>query len=79
MAPRLNFVEMVAGKWNEERSRKESIHRARVVMDLSDPHFRKTYTHNLKKEEGPDCSPKVGLPSKGVMPSSQLPSKRGRF
>ena len=79
MAPRLNFLEMVTGKWNEERPRKDSMHRTRVVMDLSDPHFRKTFTQNLSREDNPDASPKTTLASKGVMPSSQLPSKRGRF
>ena len=81
LAPRLNFLEMVTGKWNEDRPRKESMHRTRVVMDLSDPHFRKTFTHNLPREENPisSSSPKATLPANSVLPSPQLPSKRGRF
>ena len=44
--PRLNFVEMVTNKWSDERSnRRESVGRSKVVMDLSDPHFRKTFAH----------------------------------
>ena len=48
--PRLNFVEMVTNKWSDERSgRKESVGgRGKVVMDLSDPHFRKTFTYNQR-------------------------------
>jgi len=48
--PRLNFVEMVTNKWSEDRSgRKESMGgRGKVVMDLSDPHFRKTFTYNQR-------------------------------
>lgn len=39
-------------------------------MDLSDPHFRKTFTHNLHSEE----------PSTPITTNnSHVPSKRGRF
>ena len=52
---KLNFVELVTGKWSEERKeKKESLAKNKVVVDLSDPHFRKTYTYNLRerREEG---------------------------
>ncbi len=50
---KLNFVELIAGKWSEERvrERKESMmSKHKVVVDLSDPHFRKTYTYNLREK-----------------------------
>jgi hypothetical protein len=47
---RLNFVEMVQTKYLDERTvRRESISHNRVVMDLSDAHFRKTFTYNLRE------------------------------
>ncbi len=67
LPPRLNFVELVSGKWNEDRSIKRENNRNRVVMDLSDPHFRKTFTYNLRDKEEPQG------------PSVSIPGKRGRF
>jgi hypothetical protein len=49
---KLNFVELVAGKWAEERLRSKrdsSSNKNKVVVDLSDPHFRKTFTYNLRE------------------------------
>ena len=47
---KLNFVDLVTGKWSEERvrDRKESLPKHKVVVDLSDPQFRKTFTYNLR-------------------------------
>jgi hypothetical protein len=48
---KLNFVELVAGKWAEERlkNKRDSSSKNKVVVDLSGPHFRKTFTYNLRE------------------------------
>ena len=74
---KLNFLELVSGKWSEDRGRKET--RSKVVMDLSDNQFRKTY-HGQVKEEERGGAP-VGVGRVEIEPSQQayLPLKRGRF
>ena len=52
--------------------------RSKVVMDLSDPHFRKTFAHsnNLTKERSrrEEKEEKLQPPT-----NIYLPNKRGRF
>lgn len=48
---RLNFVEMVQSKWTDERvtGKRDSGSKTRVVMDLSDQNFRKTFAFEGKE------------------------------
>lgn len=77
-ATKLNFIELVAGKWSEERAR-ERRERAdsqgrgnKVVVDLSDPHFRKTFTYNLRERREEERSTEA-------QGANFAPQKRGRF
>jgi hypothetical protein len=61
--------------------RRDLAGRGKVVMDLSDPHFRKTFAHNLREKEE-QCGQTVQAGQGGQNgngPTGYGQSRRGRF